>query len=219
MGDIDEGPVEMKDPWSAVIASAIRNTPLAVLAIGIIAFVIAAASGVPYFQIQIGEFGWRLALAILGVLIAAGGGLLFWRSPSKIETVDNAALKVRIRNPTTGDFVKSRFDVSGTYEKKPPNGIAIEIFELDESRNSYRPRRRANINNDGTWRAVNVWGGEKAGESRFYIAALTGQGGQILADYYRKVGDRYKDTGKSRPDIAHLPPDVLECDRIRVTTK
>ncbi len=61
----------------------IENTPLAVILVGLFLFVVGAAGGIkdaggwiPKFEVN--ERGWRIALAVMGAVVAISGGLFFW---------------------------------------------------------------------------------------------------------------------------------------------
>jgi len=62
----------------SVLEKLLNNTPLALVVIGVILFVTGAAGGLSPFSIQVAESGWRIALAILGlVLIGVGFGTIY----------------------------------------------------------------------------------------------------------------------------------------------
>ena len=64
-----------------VVGTAFKN----IKTVGVFLFLTGAAGGWPYFQLQIQELGWRIALASLGVITSGIGGLLIWRTRTSNE--------------------------------------------------------------------------------------------------------------------------------------
>jgi hypothetical protein len=209
--------VTLGNRMTKLLAKLAENVPFALVLLGVAIFLVGAAGGLPAAHLAVAEGGWRVALGVLGGVVLLGGALLLWRGSPVEAAISPARYHIKIRGPIAGELVGRRFQIHGTYSGKLPPGYALEIFEINESRSDYRPRRRANINNDGTWRAVEVWGGTRSGESKLYMVALAGPCGQLLTEYYRAVGDRFKEFDKTRPPVNRLPADVHECDRVRVT--
>jgi hypothetical protein len=206
--------------WKA-IQKILENTSLVVVVLGLVLFVIAAAGTVPFTAIVISEPTWRIALSILGVIVAVGGSFYMWFGPRQPERIDWKSYGVKIEHPLPGDLIDEHFDVSGTYKKELPNNLRIEVIEIDADRTAirYRPRKTAFIEDGRRWRAAHVFGGseKESGRSRLLFVALVGKSGQSLIDYYGKVGETYN--YKDRPSIDRLTEDVYECDRVRVRRK
>ena len=212
-------------PWKDIIAAFSRNTPLGVVVLGLALFLIAAASGVPYFQLQINELYWRLALAILALFVVIGGALLFWTKGSdeapvvekcnfKITSVDhNGEIELHGTHEQPGQ--KNYYDLRGSYDHKPPAGYSVGIAELQDpgANTRYRLRKIVTIDDDHTWRVRDVWGGDKPGLELTIAVIIFGRGGKALWDYWEKVG-----AGK-RPSIDNMTPDTHVAHRIRVRTR
>jgi hypothetical protein len=133
----------------------------------------------------------------------------------KMGAEDVAYVGVRITSPHSDDKVDEFFIVSGRYKNKPSKA-RLQLFVKPEGGMGFYPQGIATYdsNPDKTWRAECHVGGV-SGASTILVAALVGPDGQILFDYYKKVGDRL---GKW-PSIDNLTSDIEELDRVSVTRK
>lgn len=191
---------------------------LCLVLVGLALFSISALGAIPMTTNTITDPWWRVALAILGLVVATGGATAFWYAPSEKQIINAHSFGLKINHPQTGDIVGEHYDVSGTYGRKPPNDYEIIIFEVNTDGHSptYRPRKVAVSGPDQSWRAKGVYGGDlkELGRERTIFVALVGNSGQALCDYYHKVGETYN--FERRPSIDVLASDIIECDRIRV---
>ena len=189
------------------------NTPLAVIVIGVVLLIMGAAGGLSKPEVNINEFGWRIAVAFMGVLTALGGGLLFWRKESQVDQKNAVKYGFRITSPVDGQEVDV-VDVRGTYQHKPPAEAIISVFELTPSRNELWPKSIEYIDLDETkktWRAERVRVGSSVGQ-KVLAVAVVGKAGQALLDYYQRVAERTN----PHPGILRLTPDMVICDRVSV---
>jgi len=200
----------------------LKNTPLALIVIGILLCIIGAAGGWPYPTFKVDELAWRIILAFMGVIIAGTGILLLLRQPNRNDPIPDAKqYKFRITYPEHKGEVEVRdgfYEVRGTYEKKPPAGYSVTVFEIYPGiKTHYRPRAASLDDDDKTWRVPRVWGGYDSGAERRIGVALVGASARALFDFYQEVGEHYD--WKNVPGIYGLTPDVRMCHEIRVRIK
>lgn len=194
----------------------LANTSFALIVVGIFLIIIGAAGGFPSLALQVPELGWRIALAMMGAVVAAVGGLLYWRerNASTLRSCDSYGL--RIDAPRPGEEIDEEYQVSGVYLKKPPKGTHIQLFHAPPDEDSYWPMMEARVTFDEvnkTWHTP-AWSGGVPGPREVMVAVM-GEAGQALCKYYYKVG---KETGRW-PSITTLTPDIIPCDRVSVVRK
>lgn len=78
-------------PDKAVIEKLLSNTPFALILSGAFLVLVAASGGFPLLSIQVDELGWRIALAILGVLFVFIGLLVWWREKGMVNVSKGAS--------------------------------------------------------------------------------------------------------------------------------
>jgi len=195
-------------PDKSSIEKLIDNSPLALVVIGVVLFVIGAAGGWPSPALEVNEAGWRIALATFGVVVAGIGGLLLWRE--RTSRPPEVALSpedygIKIVSPKDGTSVSSHCAVLGTYQNKPPDG-SVWLFAASDS--EYWPQETVKFDTKTkTWYAS-----ANLGKSGLIKIVLMGKAGQALCEYYFKVGritDKYW-------SIETLTPDIVECSRVTV---
>ena len=204
-------------PDKSTIGRLIDRTPLAVIVIGVILFVIGAAGGWPSPSLQVNEMGWRVALGAMGVVVAGIGGLLLRRETRAIprgssEVYLASDYGIKIEMPRNGAELGGRPEVSGSYTKKPPDG-ALRLFVVVSDGSYFWPQevvKQFDTKNKKWYARIYLGGSPSYGA--VIIAAIVGQSSQILWDYYYKVGPQ---TGWS--PIDGWPADVIECDKVGVT--
>jgi hypothetical protein len=197
-----------------LLNSLVKNTPLAVVVIGVLLVVIGAAGGLPQLSLKVAEPGWRFASGAAGTLVAGFGGFLILRAPSRSSNL--AALAegygLKIFSPVNASDVKEYVGVFGTFKNRPPDkSVWIIERSLRSGVNSFK-RRPLFDETDKRWSAPQCRLGGKTGEKRVLFVAVVGDSGQALADYYFKVGN---ETGQW-PGIETLPLDIVPCDSIQV---
>lgn len=74
----------------SVVERLLSNTPFALILGGAFLIFVAAAGGFPPLSIQVTEFGWRIALTIVGVIFAAIGLVVWWRENKTNQTIPTA---------------------------------------------------------------------------------------------------------------------------------
>lgn len=119
---------------------------------------------------------------------------------------------IKITSPQRGAYlVGQEFDAFGSFAVEPPKGSLWLIYASPDGR-TYWPQ--FTVETDPvrkTWKGKFIIGGDQFVTTDI-VAAVTGKSGQILFDYFKKVG---LETG-SYPAIERLTDDVVECDRITV---
>jgi hypothetical protein len=191
----------------------IERTPLAVIVLGLV-LIIAAAGGWPSPSLQVNEMGWRVALGIMGAVIAGVGTLLLWRETvivpqSNRESSMSTDYGIKIISPQDGDSVSGPVPVLGTFVIEPPDE-GVQLFNISPDQRHYWPQGPQNIKIDPVKK---TWSGKSwvLGDT-FIMVAIIGKAGRVLCDYYLKVG---RETG-SWPPLEQLTDDIYECDRIWV---
>jgi hypothetical protein len=203
-----------------------HETPLVLVILGVVVVVVGAAGGVPFTQLIIAQIEWRIGLAILGVAVAAGGGLLLYSGQTgkrakptkcnfKITNVEhNGAVQLRESDTRKN---KNYYDLHGRYDKKPPDGYSVAIIEFDPGTDTnYRLRKKAAVYDDNTWQARDIYARQSG--IRLEIAVVyVSASGDALWQYYDKV--RKRNGPNATPSIDHLPEDISISQRICVNTR
>lgn len=200
----------------------IKNTPLAVIIVGLFLFVVGAAGGWPSAQLQIHEPGWRIALAAMGVVTSGIGGLLIWRERTGEENdkVFRGDLNIKITFPFDRQVVTERFNVEGSYKIKPPDGIVVVVLEFSPNSLLYYPKREVSFDEKRKiWQAPSITLKGSRGDERILVAATMRRGNALWA-YFHQVSRQLRDNLNNQslhiPGFANLTPDIIECDRITV---
>jgi len=194
-----------------VIEALTNNSPLALIIIGLILFVISASSKLPYFDTPIEDQGWRIALAVMGGVVASLGGLLLWRENEQEAVTRVKRYEIKITSHRNGELVDDRFTLQGSFKKKPSGKAAV--LEVSE-RNHYYFKRYLHFDDDTKeWSAL-VKLEESHAQRKFAIYVLGGAG-QALVDYSLKVRERYG----TRPSIDILTPDARKCAEVNLVRK
>jgi hypothetical protein len=91
------------------VGKLINRAPLAIVVIGVFVFIIGAAGGMPIGSppLQIIDFGWRIGLGAMGLILSVPGLLLLSREgksttindPQIVRSVDYG---IKIESPTSG---------------------------------------------------------------------------------------------------------------------
>ena len=190
----------------STIDKVIANTTFALVLVGLLLFVIGAAGGWPDPLLRINELGWRVALAAMGGIIAGFGVLLIWRERNRNKPQLDQDYGLKIVSLQDGQDVGEELDVHGTYQKRPPNG-SVKLFIKSPRTGEHWPETTKITFKENTWHGRVQIGG-KAGRKRIVEIAVMGEAGQVLCEYYEKVG---KDTGEW-PGIVKMPSDIYAYD-------
>jgi hypothetical protein len=198
------------------IQALIKNSPLALIVIGLFLVVMGAASGWKSQGLEIQEMGWRIALGVMGGVVAAVGSLLEWRSRNQLPSLDSAPAEekygITINKPLNNSMFGSQFELSGTYDKRPPHkGCAVVSLGLD---NHYHFKQYINFenSNDRTWSTM-LHFGSRPGRRVIKVVTL-GKAGQALADYQHAVQRAGYWIG-----IDMFTPDIAVCASITIEWK
>jgi hypothetical protein len=190
----------------------VKNTPLALIVVGLALGLVGASGGVARFSISVPDNRWKIFLAALGVVVTGLGALVMLRPKPEEQVLGPAnKYKLKITEPWEGAIVKGRMEMGGTYEEKPPEDTVMLIEQSTRSGLYWFKRRPVFDHANKRWFADWTVSGEPNRQVILHVATL-GKGGQALSDYYFYVSE----TTKQWPGIKNLPPDVELCDHVRV---
>lgn len=195
-----------------IIAKLIDRAPIALVVIGAVLLIIAAAGGWNNPSFQISEPIWRIIVGAVAIAIVALGGILGWREKTHdaISSELPNRYGIKIISPQEGASVGKWSTVSGTYALKPAG--RVQLFTVSPDKHNYWPQDVVQYDlAKKTWSGT-VYVGGAPQQITTIVVAIVGKCGQILCDYYAKVG---QETGQW-PSLERLPDDVVECDRIWV---
>lgn len=195
-----------------IIAKIVDRAPIALVVIGAVLLFIAAAGGWSNPSFQISDPIWRIIVGIVAIAIVAMGGILGWHEKTgdgrPIETPQHYGIK--IISPQEGASVREWVTVSGTYALKPTE--RVQLFAVSPDKHNYWPQEVVQYDElKKTWSGTVYIGGSPP-QATIIMVAIVGKCGQILCDYYAKVG---RETGQW-PSLERLTDDIIECDRIWV---
>ncbi|MCI0664304.1 MAG: hypothetical protein L0220_24865 [Acidobacteria bacterium] len=118
----------------------LENTPLAIIVIGLVLFLIGANGGWSKADLKIDSPTWRSALAAMGFIVFAVGGLFLWQERNKIAI-----------SPKNKDQSSDRTKIEGEYHTRDSHHYRIIITHLSE--NYYRIK-------NPDWEGVGLFDGE-----------------------------------------------------------
>jgi hypothetical protein len=198
-----------------VIQALLKNTPLACVAIGVLLVLIGASGGMERFSLKIEEPAWRVALAVMGIVVAGFGGLLIWRAKNDVDPLAvSAECELRITTPMNGADVEERIQFAGSFKKKPPENSVILIEQSVATGDYWFKKRPIFDEKNKQWYTESRVGGEP-GKQRVIYVAILGESGQALWDYYWRVGNETKQW----PGMKLLTKDIKLCDSVKVRRK
>ena len=201
---------------SIFFESVLKNTPIALVIIGLIVLLIGAAGIWSNLPIQINELVWRKTVAIIGGIVSSIGVLLIILErfqKNQILSPTQKKFDLQITSPNK-DVIKTTpliFEISGTYSGELIDNT-IQIYVVGG--NEYYPIMKPNdyTASNGIWIANVGMGTEGNPGPKTIVVAVGGRGAQALYKYYWKVGTEKK----VWVSIDMLPPDLVECDRVNV---
>lgn len=119
---------------------------------------------------------------------------------------------IKIVSPKHGEIRYGPFEVTGSYDFKPPEGsVWIFIASLDD--NEFWPQGTVQFDEAAkTWKGMAFFYERPARDANIIVAQV-GETGKILCDYYTRVGH---ETGNFMP-LLKLTSDVVEFDRVKVS--
>lgn len=194
----------------------IKNTKLAIIVIGLLLILMGAGGGFSKLSLTIDGVGWRVALFLMGMIVAGFGALLMWRNSNndlEDESI-SADYALKIRWPVNGTAVDGHIKVVGTFQNFPP---ADRVWMLERSLSTglyYFNGRPIFEKENSQWFADYLVGGEPGSERVLQIVAV-GKAGKALAEYYFKV---IKDTGK-RVGLETITSDIVPFDSVKLKHK
>jgi hypothetical protein len=114
----------------------IENTPLAVIVVGVFLFIVGAAGGFPTLRLEVKELGWRIALAVMGAIVAISGGLFIWFGKFKTNGLTDRSFDPAIpeSKPTSalpqGD---PRREIEGKFQAEDDPNYINRISHISDS--------------------------------------------------------------------------------------
>ena len=188
---------------------------LAIFLAGLFVFLIGAGGGLSILQLK--DSTWRIVVAAVGLIVA---GIGLWGKG--IGADFNKTYGLKITNPGENANLPKEFRVEGTYEEKPPDGVAM-LFVLSTNNGSYWPSRRFitfdEVNKK--WSSTLHISGD-VGQEKIIGIAIAGPDSQKLFEYYKVVADWKEGLQKKLneyigvPGVPRVPADFKECHSIRV---
>jgi hypothetical protein len=212
---------------TSLVEKLIKNTPLAILVIGVILFVIAAAGGWPNPPLPVHDWRWQIALGVMGVLTAGFGGLSYWRERTrKTDEDSHETYGIEITSPSNGETVAENFIVEGKYDVKPPDGADVVVLEVSPKSGLYYPKTNKVFFDEKrkTWKTASIsiaLRQYRSGERR--LVAATMRKDNALWEYFYQVGNLIRrqlvDQTIHIPGFAKLTPDIIKCHEIVIKRK
>jgi len=195
-----------------IIQALLKNTPLALVVIGLLLAVIGASGGMEKFAIKVEDPKWRVALGVMGIVVAGFGALLIWRTRKEIAPqVLAQECELKITAPLNGAVVDESTQFAGSFKKIPSEG-SIVLLEQSVTTGDYWFKKRPVIDEKNKQWYIDSRVGGEPGKERVIYLAIMGKSGQALWDYYRRVGEETKQW----PPMRTLTTDIIICDNVRV---
>src|SRR5947208_9926670 len=99
-----------KEDWKVLLT---KNTPLAVVILGVCLVLLAATGGIAKYSLTIPSTAARFFIGGIGTIVALFGGILIWKenSSTKTPTEISAMYDFRITNPRDGVNVDSTIEM------------------------------------------------------------------------------------------------------------
>jgi len=119
---------------------------------------------------------------------------------------------IKITSPQRGAYlVGQEFDVVGSFVVEPPKD-SLWLINASPDGRTYWPQFAVETDSARkTWKGKFIIGGDQIATTEI-IAAVIGKSGQVLFDYFKKVGLETS----NYPAIERFTDDVAMCDRITV---
>jgi hypothetical protein len=203
--------------WEKTIKELLKNTPLALVVIGVFLVVLGATGGFEKLGIKVGDAPWRIALAAMGVVVAGFGTLVLLRG--QVDGEISALAKecgLKITSPKSNSEVEERVTLEGSYKKKPPNKT-LAVLERSPSSGRFWFKKQPPVydEKEKQWSFTDVYVGTDQGGARILYVAVLGESGKALQDFYLAVREEF---GKPA-GVESLTPDIVLCDYIKVRRK
>lgn len=188
--------------WSA-LGGALKSPAVAVVLVGAALVLLSAFPSIPYLGAFAGD-GWRLFIAVSGVVIVATGLWKLLRLPGITKggyPVNKYGLRIDV--PSPGSPVGRKIRVEGSCKKIPPQGGLI-IVEKSQSTSRFWLKAQTPEFDKNRWWFSDVYVGGSKGDERVLYVALMGDSGKAFRDYYLLVRERFNEP----LGIVNLPVDI-----------
>jgi len=200
---------------TSILGKIVDNAPLALVLLGVAAFVLGAVGGIKTDKIELPTIDptGKTALMGLGAILVGLGGTLLWIARHTNISMRNLQKDYgfRIESPAQGYRVTSPIEVRGSFRIEPPDGLA-RLLEFIPANNTYHPKPKLVIDSTTKTWSVKFGFGGSAGDQRVFVVALCGASGDALFEYYRLAG---KESGRW-VGIPFLPADVVRKAQVAV---
>jgi len=200
-----------KEDWKALL---IKNTPLAVVILGVCLVLLAATGGIAKYSLTIPSTVAKFFIGSVGTIVALFGGILVWKENSSAKTPAEIAAMYdfRITNPRDGVNVDSIIEMTGTWKKHSERPYVVVIEQSPNSR-KYWFKDMVHLDNE-IWNCSCKIGGDPD-TNRILHIAVVGVSGRALEEYYRQAGQE----NNKWPGIKTLTSDIVLCSSIQVHKK
>src|SRR5437763_7040897 len=170
------------------VSAVLERGPVFLVVVGAILLLVGAAGAWPWPLIRIAEVGPRIWVGVVGTILCALGTFLLWRGDGGVDKPRPKDYNIKIFSPENRANVPSTFDTSGTFDKKPPEGMAARIMVYNPNGRTYWPKGHLNFDErERKWYASVSNIGAPAGESRTLMVVVMSKSGVALCDYFTKV--------------------------------
>lgn len=196
--------------WDKMFREIVNNSKVLLVFLGTVLMVLGANRGFRGW-VTIPPPYWTAFLAAVGFIVCSVGVYLIWRREDDFNVLSlKRQCKLTIETPTAGSEVGQKIEMTGRFEKKPPDGAVVAIIEKTESGRFWFKEESVTFEKEKKWVACIYVGGKK--ERRVLYIAILGKAGQFLRNYFLRVARKFDESA----GIEGLPPGIEMCDEVAV---
>lgn len=200
----------------------LKNTPLALIVIGVSLLLLGASGGFEKYGIKIDRVAWQITLALMGVVVASFGGFLALRGDVVAEASPAQLAKswdLKITSHRNGDQVEPWISLRGTYSGMPDGGSVAIIEQSTVTKNWYFRKPPFFDEKNHQWFTDFHLGGA-AGQDRILYVAVLGKAARVLQDYYFALEKRASNAAWLDGNwLEETAPDIFRQDQVIVRRK